>query len=366
MLAPTHIVTGQTAYLAACLATGHAPTLAEGWTAAACALLPDLDKRTGIVGRLFPYISEPLDFRFGHRTLTHSLLFGVALALLLWPLLPFGWWLAVVTGYWSHPLADMMTPAGVGWFWPGRWRCVLPGNERYRMQPMGWGELAFAVVVGTMAVPLVLLAQAGEGTGGVIRSAIGNIAAARADYDAHKGGNAWTLRVEGRDNRTFADVTGEHAVIGPWGEAGFLLDTAEGPRTTCRAASCDWYADHAVLVRGAPEAVTTVPLKAGHVAAGSLLEPMERLESAGRVYVTGTVQGRAIVSEPPTIEVAGERATLHYASPETLRQRVTGPLRDVSLVAQVRHPPGALVPPVELPEGGAAAGLPDELRRWVE
>lgn len=366
MLTPTHLVTGQAVYLATCLATGHLPTMAEAWAAAACALLPDLDKRNGIVGRMFPYLSEPLEYRFGHRTLTHSLPFTVGLALLLWPLLPRGWWLAVVTGYASHPVADMMTPAGVGWFWPGRWRCVLPGNNRYRMRPMGWGELVFAAILGAAAVPLLSLAQAGHGTGGLIKSAIGDIREARATYDAQKGGNAWTLKIEGRDNRTYADIAGEYPVIGPWGTNGFLVDTEDGPHTACRADTCDWYADHVVLVRGRPEVVTTVPLRADRVAARTLFKLLQRLQSAGRVYVSGTLQGHAITAKPPTLVVSGEQATLHYASPETLRAAVSGPIRAVTLAVQVRHAPGVAVPAVTLESEGPVPALPRELRKWVE
>lgn len=53
---------------------------------AAAGLLPDLDRRHGIVGRLFPWLSELLDYLFGHRTQTHSLLACVVLALVLCPL----------------------------------------------------------------------------------------------------------------------------------------------------------------------------------------------------------------------------------------------------------------------------------------
>ncbi len=277
MLAPTHIVFGQTAYLAACLAAGHDPSLAEGWTAAACALLPDLDKRNGIVGRMFPYISEPLEFRFGHRTLTHSLPFIALLAVVLWRPLPTGWWLAIIAGYASHPVADMMTPAGVGWFWPGRWRCVLPGNERYRMRAMGWGELAFAVIAGTAAVPMVGLSKAEQGTGGLIKSAIGSIAEARARYDAEKGSNAWSLRIEGRDNSSYADIGGEYRVIGPWKAAGFIVRDAGGePRSVCRAAGCDWYADHAVAVKGPPEVTTVRRIEADRTTVAALRSALSR------------------------------------------------------------------------------------------
>jgi len=68
-----------------------------------------------------------------------------------------------------------MTPQGMVWFWPGRWRCVLPGNVRYRMHAMGWGELFFTALLGILATPMLSLAQTGEGAGGFIKAAIGSI-----------------------------------------------------------------------------------------------------------------------------------------------------------------------------------------------
>ena len=45
-------------------------------------LLPDIDSHTSTIGRAFPFISKPLESRFGHRTITHSL-FSLALISLL-------------------------------------------------------------------------------------------------------------------------------------------------------------------------------------------------------------------------------------------------------------------------------------------
>ena len=364
MLTPTHMVTGQFGYLVACLATGHPPTLPEAWAAAACALLPDLDKRNGIVGRLFPYVSEPLEYRFGHRTLTHSLFFTVALALLLWPLLPFGWWLAVVAGYASHPLADMITPQGVAWFWPARWRCVLPGNEVYRMKAMGWGELAFAVVLGASAIPMLSVAQVGEGAGGFIKATIGSIEEARRRYDAEKGANAWTLRVQGRDNRSYQDISGEYPIIGPWREAGFIVEADTGPRSVCRASGCDWYADDGVAVKGAQEAVSVRTVSSRSIDRARLLEALELLQEAGSVYLLGSVSARGIEEAPPSVSVSGESVSLHYTTPEVLADWQPARLRQVELVVQIRHAPGAEVPEVVLK--GEDAGISPLITRWIE
>lgn len=364
MLTPTHLVAGQFCYLACCLATGHTPMLAEAWTAAGCALLPDLDKRNGIVGRLFPYLSEPLEYRFGHRTLTHSLPFLLALSLVSWPLLPFGWWLALVAGYGSHSLADMMTPQGVAWFWPGRWRCVLPGNVRYRIQAMGWGELFFAALLGVLAAPMLTLAQTGEGAGGIIKAAIGSIEEARERYDAEKGANAWTLRVEGRDNRSYQDVGGEYPIIGPWREGGFIIEGDEGVRTVCRFGACDWYSESGVAVKGPGEAVTVRTVSGKVVGRVRLLEALEPLQEAGRVYLLGTVTARGIDAAPPSVTVSGETVTLHYAPPGVLADWRPERLRQVELVVQVRHTLGVEVPEVVV--SGEVGDMSKHIRRWIE
>jgi len=105
MLAPTHLVFGQALFLAACVVTGHAPSAPEGAAAALAALGPDLDRRQSIHGRVLPFVSGPLEYWFGHRTLTHSLLAQAAISLAAWLLLPFGYFLAVCVGYGSHALA---------------------------------------------------------------------------------------------------------------------------------------------------------------------------------------------------------------------------------------------------------------------
>jgi len=332
--------------------------------AAFASLIADLDSRQSIVGRLFPFISGPLDHWVGHRTATHSLLAQAAVGVAAYFLLPFGFFLALVAGWVSHSLADMMTPSGVAWFWPSRVRCVLPGNEQYRMRVMGWGELAFAGIMAVLGVVFMLLAQAGEGTGGLIRSAIGDITAAREQYDAEKGRNAWTLRVEGRDNRSFEDVDGEYPVRGPWREGGFIVEAEDGPRSVCRQATCDWYTDHAVLVRGQPEITTTTTVKADQITVKELRDALAEAEEVGEVLLTGEATVKGAKAEPPTVEVAGETVRLVYAEPGTL-EALPAVLRDMDLSVQVRHQPGVEAPVVEL-EGQKRDVLPPLLRRWVE
>ncbi len=222
MLTPTHLITAQTAYLGGCIAVGHPPALAEALVAMAAGIAPDLDHRQGLIGRYVPVISGPLEHWFGHRTFTHSLILQLAVLIPAFLWLPFGYALALLAGLVSHSVADMMTESEVCWFWPSRVRCVLPGNDRYRVSLMSWGKLSFLVLMAGAGLGFQAVAQLNAGTAGLIRTAIGSIAAAREQYDAEKGATAYRLRIEGRDNRTFATIEGEYPVVGEWQSAGFL------------------------------------------------------------------------------------------------------------------------------------------------
>lgn len=363
MLAPTHVIGGQFAYLSAAWWVGHEPALAEALVAGAAALAPDLDSRSGVVGRWVPWLSGAIEHWVGHRTATHSVLALVAVIALSWQL-PAGFTMAVVAGFASHALLDMMTPGGVAWFWPARARCVLPGDARWRMEAMGKGELVFAVVLAVLTWPTLVAADRGVGLLGSVRDAIGDVAQARQHYDAHKSEAAWWLKVDGQDNRAYAPVEGRYRVIGPYRSDGLIVETPDGPRTVCRADACDWYAGRAVLERGEVERTTTRRISAESAATDDLLAALEPLREAGRVYLLGELRGESLRSDEPTVQVSGDRARLRFATPAQLEKQGEG-LESVELTIQVRHQPGR-----EVPEPGPLAvsesdGIDERLRRYL-
>jgi len=318
MLTPTHLVTAQSAYLGACILAAHPPSLPEAFAALGGALLPDLDSRQSYIGRGLPFLSAPIEHWVGHRTLTHSLLAQLALGALAWWTLPFGYFLALVAGWVSHSWIDMLNPSGVAWFWPSRARCVLPGNVRYRFATMTKAELTLLILMGLVGVLLMPLARTGEGTTGLIRSALGRIVEARHAYDAEKGTHAFLLQVRGRDNRTFADVSGTYPVIGPYRNDGFILATEDGPQSVCLSDGCDWYSEHATLTQGAAQTTSTQTLVADRIGAAALRAALEPLETAGSVYLLGTFTSPLLDAAPPAVTRSGEVVTLWYASPVVL------------------------------------------------
>ena len=93
---------------------GATPDVASGAALAAGALLPDIDTTTSDLGKFVKPVSRWIERRYGHRTITHSLLGMAALALATSPLLlihPQAWaWLLM--GVASHLILDTCNVMG--------------------------------------------------------------------------------------------------------------------------------------------------------------------------------------------------------------------------------------------------------------
>lgn len=95
------------------------------------AMLPDIDHTSSRIGRAVPYIDNFISSVFGHRTLTHSLLFLILgywlFHILSWPeSLEIG----ILLGILSHIILDMLTVQGVKFLWPVRIRVGVPFGIR--------------------------------------------------------------------------------------------------------------------------------------------------------------------------------------------------------------------------------------------
>lgn len=101
-------------------------------------VLPDIDHTKSPIGKLFFPISRYLDRNFGHRTITHSLLFLLFSSVVFYFASSFfldskSLSLIFFFAFLSHLIFDMMTIAGVPLFYPFmRNPCVLPSNPRAR------------------------------------------------------------------------------------------------------------------------------------------------------------------------------------------------------------------------------------------
>ena len=115
--------------------------------AAFFAVIPDMDMPVGF-GKLNPF-ARYIYAKFGHRSITHSLIF----ALLATSLLAFNQqlWLAALLGIFSHYASDMLTYTGIPLFWPYRKNFVLLGGPLLSGK---WHEL---VIIFGAALGVILL-----------------------------------------------------------------------------------------------------------------------------------------------------------------------------------------------------------------
>ncbi len=153
----THVAFASVLYLGGATLFGYPPDVV-GWLLVAVASLgPDLDLPTSKVGRLLFWLSVPLELRFGHRTITHSVVGMLTVALIaspLWWVRPLYFW-CVLGGTWSHVWIDMLNVRGADLFWPSPVRVVAPGNRNWRLEvgSGGNGVAVGAAAAGRGAVP---------------------------------------------------------------------------------------------------------------------------------------------------------------------------------------------------------------------
>ena len=103
-------------------------------------VLPDIDHTKSPIGKLFYPLAKFLDRKFGHRTITHSLIVYISLLLIISFICTVYLKDNTITlifafSYISHLIFDMMTKQGVPLFYPfARNACVIPGNPEYRLK----------------------------------------------------------------------------------------------------------------------------------------------------------------------------------------------------------------------------------------
>lgn len=110
-------MTAATHYAFSCLilsAAGASPPVTLA--ASVVSLLPDIDHPESFIGRVFPFISKPILRKYGHRTVTHSLLAIVGVAVMMLPVLIFASGMiygALLAAFASHIFIDLFNKAGV-------------------------------------------------------------------------------------------------------------------------------------------------------------------------------------------------------------------------------------------------------------
>ncbi|OGC04427.1 hypothetical protein A2276_08655 [candidate division WOR-1 bacterium RIFOXYA12_FULL_43_27] len=183
MLAPTHSVFG--VFLTLIILALFGVKLSLHWTimlfAILGALLPDADHPASIIGRFLYPISSRIERRFGHRTVTHSLIgwmsATISASVLIafvsliplisrwgWSDLPVRWAAAFSIGYFSHIVLDMFNKRGSQLFWPQEVRDVIPLNHRYRINSGSRPEIVVFIIIVLMLALTLPISKYGIGS----------------------------------------------------------------------------------------------------------------------------------------------------------------------------------------------------------
>jgi len=109
------------------------------WTGFA-SLIPDIDHTKSVIGKIFYPISKWIDRRYGHRTITHSLLFLAVISIISATIENivsdnYNYSIILFFAVFSHFVLDMITVQGIPFFYPfAKNPCVIPENPRYRIR----------------------------------------------------------------------------------------------------------------------------------------------------------------------------------------------------------------------------------------
>lgn len=145
----THVLAGLAVGMAVAANTHARPldSLILAGLAGAAALLPDIDHPRSTIRREMGLLGRVGLFWLSHRGLTHTWLFVVGLGACALLTLPAPLALALIAGYASHLIADMMTVSGLPVFWPLSQSkfYVLPYPLRFRTGR--WAESMLDVVL---------------------------------------------------------------------------------------------------------------------------------------------------------------------------------------------------------------------------
>ncbi|GAA6737479.1 MULTISPECIES: metal-dependent hydrolase [Thermus] len=329
--------------------------LQEGVALAWGSVMPDIDTTTSGPGKFVRPLSTFLERRFGHRTLTHSLLFLLVLAFLLYPLAraqPGAYW-AFLAGYLSHLLLDTLNVNGVPLLWPWRLQFWFFSAREWRIRYASPQEATLALILALVGFALWPLS--GQGFASAFRHLVGTPEVAVLDYlDWRERWEVWA-EVKGFNRETQEALEGRFLVVEALGREGVLVEDALG-RTLAVSRDGQVVAYRVRMQKGRPQVLREWRLDLSGRLLGDLLQALPR--GARRVWITG--EARPAAEPPPLVPLVGTyprveasqnppRLVFHAARPEDLAPLAGLYLQAGSAVVRAAFPPGGEEASLELP-----------------
>lgn len=246
MTAPTHIFFSSLSYLTIAGWFSSLPvSLLHVGICAIGALIPDVDRPTSMIGRAFFFLSTPIEQTWGHRTIAHSLVGLLILAVILFPLFFFFplYFFILLLGAGTHLVADMGNISGIELFFPAKIRAVLPGNRHWRITVGSKAEIIFCIFCAVLCIFLWTPAQTGFFQ--ALRHALGDFDSAHQEYIETCGENELFLEGRLKNTTTMKTETIIRKIIG-YTETTLIL---EGGKTVGRS-DAHYYPIHTKISPG--------------------------------------------------------------------------------------------------------------------
>lgn len=276
--------------------------------------LPDLDTTTSIIGQVLYPVSSWIEDRFPHRSITHSLVATVALAVVctLLSLRTGVWyWEAIPLGHALSSFSDCFTRQGVQLFWPVPVWAISVSNPNRRLRTGGTGE--YWVLAAAVALLVVGIQVAGGGGVSVaVGQGIGLREAAIATYN------------DNAENAVYADIKGVWQDDRSRADGEYLILKSDGTEFIVTDGSSLYHTGQSMVVEslkaraGEPLATRTETLNFADENPTERLQQIAIANAGKRVYLTGTLTvdyPEGITLQPPgrqyqTAAITGDTLTL--------------------------------------------------------
>jgi inner membrane protein len=221
MTSPTHISFSLFTLAFASVGQGMEFNYENAIICALGSLSPDIDNSKSWLGRIFPFISKPVENKFSHRTLTHSLLaivFVFLIAVIVKILFDTGNFnpLAFAIGYTSHILIDCASVQGVKILYPFSMRnAVFPFDtqnpEAYRVVVGSRADLALGFVFVFLTIPFAYISFKTHTK--IVREIQRDINSAVRSYNELSKNFICWARLEGINTTTGDKLKGDYLII---------------------------------------------------------------------------------------------------------------------------------------------------------
>lgn len=329
-------------------------------------LLPDVDTTTSGTGRFVKPVSRRIETTFGHRTVTHSLLFTVLFSALL---LPFGVPVAaaMLWGILSHLLLDSLNVNGVPLLWPSRLMFWFWPSRSMRIKYGSTGESTVALVCAVVA--LVLWPLGSDGFNTSFRRLVASPETAVADYiDMRQERDVWA-QVEGFNAETQEPMKGRYRIIEAIGRNGVLVEDDAG--NAYQVAQNGQVVAYRIRAYGGdPRVWRDYRLDVGSRLLGDVLSALPK--GAAGVYLTGVLELSGTVNLPPAEVGTFPRVALRPGTENVLELHAARPgdvdglknayIRAGSVVVRAEFKPGEEVDTLPLAKNTGPSSTVQSIR----